>query len=466
MKPDISYSEIFNFKNICVHLSYFIMIMGLLYSIMLYVLVSFNKEVYTNLETSLVESNISIIDTCKVVKCEKIAIKKNDTVWLYNVSKNGVFEFNKAVKAEDYKANRKGILNPKLNMIMEFDNYEIIIDNGVYNSVLVNSFIIVSIFIFIPYALLYTYLAIRLNIKNRLSKGLYKSELETRLQRDLTEVLHHELGAPVTVLETNVSELSYLLYPCKQDITKVCSLIPDENSTIKSKCRNCERAKLLSTMDKEKITLLKDINLAIERIKSILKIISNSKKIRFSNGTVPIYAICENIVSSINSFKIRKLSASYENEEVIRKYSVRHELGNGNLLNILHVLLNNSIEAGADKVLIKANKVTSDKLELYITDNGSGIRDKHNNIILDKNIFSYGYSTKDADNTRYKSNTWFTRMLDALGFTLETNKTKRGIGLYVSKVMLEKVGGDIELVSTSTDGTTFKITFPIKKTKI
>lgn len=466
MKPDISYSEIFNFKNICIHLFYFIMIMSLLYSIMLYVVISFNKEVYTNLETSLVESNISIIDTCKVVKCEKIAIKKDDTVWLYNVSKNGVFEFNKAVPVEDYKANRKGLLNPKLNMVMEFDNYEIIIDNGVYNSVLVNSFIIVSIFIFIPYAILYIYFAIKLNIKNRLNKGLFKSELETRLQRDLTEVLHHELGAPITVLETNVNELSYLLYPCKKDITKVCSLIPDDNSVMKSKCRTCERAKFISTIDKEKITLLKDINLAIERIKSILRIISNSKKIRFSNGTVPIYAICENIISSINSFKIRKLSATYENEEVIRKYSVRHELGNGNLLNILHVLLNNSIEAGADKVVIKAHKVTSEKLELYITDNGSGIRDKNNNIILDKNIFSYGYSTKDADNSRYKPNTWFTRMLDMLGFTLETNKTKRGIGLYVSKVMLEKVGGSIELVSTSTNGTTFKITFPIKKTKI
>lgn len=466
MKPDISYSEIFNFKNVCIHLFYFIMIMSLLYSIMLYVVISFNKEVYTNLETSLVESNISIIDTCKVVKCEKIAIKKDDTVWLYNVSKNGVFEFNKAVPVEDYKANKKGLLNPKLNMVMEFENYEIIIDNGVYNSVLVNSFIIVSIFIFIPYALLYIYFAIKINIKNRLNKGLFKSELETRLQRDLTEVLHHELGAPITVLETNVNELSYLLYPCKKDITKVCSLIPDDNSVMKSKCRTCERAKFISTIDKEKITLLKDINLAIERIKSILRIISNSKKIRFSNGTVPIYAICENIVSSINSFKIRKLSATYENEEVIRKYSVRHELGNGNLLNILHVLLNNSIEAGADKVVIKAHKVTSEKLELYITDNGSGIRDKNNNIILDKNIFSYGYSTKDADNSRYKPNTWFTRILDILGFTLETNKTKRGIGLYVSKVMLEKVGGSIELVSTSSNGTTFKITFPIKKTKI
>lgn len=466
MKPDISYSEIFNFKNICIHLFYFIMIMSLLYSIMLYVVISFNKEVYTNLETSLVESNISIIDTCKVVKCEKIAIKKDDTVWLYNVSKNGVFEFNKAVPVEDYKANKKGLLNPKLNMVMEFENYEIIIDNGVYNSVLVNSFIIVSIFIFIPYALLYIYFAIKINIKNRLNKGLFKSELETRLQRDLTEVLHHELGAPITVLETNVNELSYLLYPCKKDITKVCSLIPDDNSVMKSKCRTCERAKFISTIDKEKITLLKDINLAIERIKSILRIISNSKKIRFSNGTVPIYAICENIVSSINSFKIRKLSATYENEEVIRKYSVRHELGNGNLLNILHVLLNNSIEAGADKVVIKAHKVTSEKLELYITDNGSGIRDKNNNIILDKNIFSYGYSTKDTDNSRYKPNTWFTRILDMLGFTLETNKTKRGIGLYVSKVMLEKVGGGIELVSTSSNGTTFKITFPIKKTKI
>lgn len=468
MKVDIEYKEIFNKKNIITHIAYFSLIMSLIYGIMFYTMISFNKVVYKGIESRIINSGISMLDACIVLNCKTLTIKKDGNIDVYKVNEEGELSLFKSVTEDKYNkyTNHFDFFTSNLNIIMTLNDSEMVIDNGVYSNIIFNTFIMVTIFMAIPSLLLYVYIVTRLNIRQRLNKGLYKSELETRLQRDLTEVLHHELGVPISIIETNVDELIYRLYPCKIDKTKICRYATLAEDRTFLKCDHCINSKRMTDNDRENILLFSDLRFAVDRVKSILKIISNSKKIRFSNGTVPIFAICENIVSSINSFKLRKISADYINADIIKKYSVIAELGNGNILNILHVLMNNSIEAGANKVTIESKLVNDNTLKLTITDNGIGVRDSKGKPIIDKHIFDYGYTTKDESCSRFNSKSIGLKILDFLGFTISSNKPKRGIGLFISKSIIQKVGGDIILKETSETGTTFELIIPVKKTRL
>ena len=104
-------------------------------------------------------------------------------------------------------------------------------------------------------------------------------------------------------------------------------------------------------------------------------------------------------------------------------------------------------------------------MSMKVKDNGTGIRNSNNKCVLDNKIFTYGYTTKDENNNRSNCKSLLSRILDLLGFNLIHKKSTRGIGLYISKSILEKNGGDIRLIDTTPYGTTFELIIPIKKTK-
>ena len=468
MKPDITHSEIFSIRSIITHILIYLLSIFILYGIIFHTIISFNKSMWNNINSNKVIASYEILDLCNVLHCRVIAIQNNESIDIYKVDDNNNAQFEKTIK--DVSKIKYTIPYSKFipNSFIAFKSVKgdnIFLENGIYNRMIITTFILISIFLTIPSLFIYIYIMVKFNIRSRLNKGLYKSELETRLKRDLTEVLCHELGVPISIIETHIDELIYRFYPCNNDKCKTCVIItPNGNNEI-TNCTGCQFNQQLSDFDKENIIIIKDLLFAVDRIKSILKIISNSKRIRFSNGTVPIYAICENIVSSINSFKLRKISAEYVNVDVIKKYSVKANLGNGNLLNILHVLLNNAIEAGADKVIIESNLIDDTRMSMKVKDNGTGIRNSNNKCVLDNKIFTYGYTTKDENNNRYNCKSLLNRILDLLGFNLIHKKSTRGIGLYISKSILEKNGGDIRLIDTTPYGTTFELIIPIKKTK-
>lgn len=468
MKPDITHSEIFSIRSIITHILIYLLSIFILYGVIFHTIISFNKSMWYESNNNKIIPMSEVIDICSVLHCKVIALENGEYIDIFKVDSDKNVLYEKSIKNIDKIKSTipySKFIPDSFIAFKSINGSNIFLENGIYNRMIVTTFIIISIFLTIPSLFIYVYIMVKINIRSRLNKGLYKSELETRLQRDLTEVLHHELGVPISIIETNIDELIYRFYPCKNDKSKACITVASTGNSETDECANCKFKRELSDFDKENIIIIKDLLFALDRIKSILKIISNSKRIRFSNGTVPIYAICENIVSSINSFKLRKISADYINVDLIKNYSVKAELGNGNLLNILHVLVNNAIEAGADKVVITSKLLDDDRMSILIKDNGTGIRDSNNKCVLDNKIFTYGYTTKDESNNRSNCKSLLSKVLDLLGFNLVNKKSTRGIGLYISKSILEKVGGDIKLIATTPHGTTFEIIIPIKKTK-
>ena len=105
-------------------------------------------------------------------------------------------------------------------------------------------------------------------------------------------------------------------------------------------------------------------------------------------------------------------------------------------------------------------------MNIYFKDNGMGIRDSKNKIVANNKIFEMGYTSK-ADEEDYKTDSMYIvkiwkYILKKLNVSLVNRKNTRGIGLYISRNVLREAGGDITLVETSAEGTTFCINIPIK----
>ena len=83
--------------------------------------------------------------------------------------------------------------------------------------------------------------------------------------------------------------------------------------------------------------------------------------------------------------------------------------------------------------------------------------------LTDYNIFKYGYSTKDKDGKNIINTNWLTSLLYKINLLVRDNEF-RGAGLSICKDLLRKNGGDIMLVETSKEGTTFRLKIPVKVT--
>jgi sensor histidine kinase regulating citrate/malate metabolism len=150
---------------------------------------------------------------------------------------------------------------------------------------------------------------------------------------------------------------------------------------------------------------------------------------------------------------------------ILKTYAVNNGLNNGEMQSIIHNMIKNSIESKSSLMEFKAILYKHDKIKLYVKDDGRGIRDKYDNIIKDNIIFNYGYSTKSIQGDHLKEKSIFRIILNKLGIKLVATRTARGTGLSYIKALLQKSNGDIKLIDTNKNGTTFLLTIPIKKRK-
>jgi signal transduction histidine kinase len=132
---------------------------------------------------------------------------------------------------------------------------------------------------------------------------------------------------------------------------------------------------------------------------------------------------------------LNELSAIYLNEKIIisitsdrEKYLIEND--KSQLERVFINLIRNSIQANSNTVNIKITRSTH-FIEIYFEDNGKGIPEE----IQDK-IFIENFSTKEQG---------------------------MGLGLKISKKFLNSINGDIVLVSSSSNGTKFKIILPYDK---
>lgn len=105
---------------------------------------------------------------------------------------------------------------------------------------------------------------------------------------------------------------------------------------------------------------------------------------------------------------------------------------NAQVRRLLINLIRNSIQAGAAEIKLVI-QCENGSCNLFIEDNGKGISPE----FRDK-IFEQNFTTKSSG---------------------------MGLGLKLAKRFLDGIGGDIQLIESEKQGTTFKVTFPISQTK-
>ncbi len=133
--------------------------------------------------------------------------------------------------------------------------------------------------------------------------------------------------------------------------------------------------------------------------------------------------------NAVNLVQARAMEADTK-FEISNQYTGNVLCDENKLLNVLINLLYNSIDAIKENGVIKISTQETDDnmLKIYVSDNGCGI-DSDNT----QKIFEDGYTSKP---------------------------TGSGLGLFISKNAMKEQYGDLNLVSSDKDGTTFEISVP------
>jgi signal transduction histidine kinase len=215
---------------------------------------------------------------------------------------------------------------------------------------------------------------------------------------------------------------------------------------------------------------------SLDQMRVVLERMSNFKQLKYSNGNKSLYDIISYSANSMSIFKFKNFEINID--ESLKNYS-SSKMENGDILNIVSQHLKNSLEAKSSRINIEGiynNK--ENRISLYIVDDGTGIRDRMGQIPAKEDyskIFDAYYSTKDKDgkplyDDRLDSTTQhfiklfiylkmkFKIYLESVG----SNNELRGIGLYLNRLHMREVGGDVILEETSEEGTVFNIRIPVK----
>jgi len=421
------------------------------------------EDYKTRVKTISRVEGLDITLMCNVLNCSNVTHIQNDISKAY-VNSNGVLKDTNVFETEERNYFQKHVSINDLTVIeyLEKDIRLVFFINDTEYFELVHNLLM---FMFLILAgLLFMFYVVYVGIKYRQDvseTAKLKMQLQGTLQRDLTESLHHEMGMPIALIKSLFRELYAMLYPCSYTVDNVCDF---QHIKVDPKhCVDCKQYLNKRAFDSIAIEHYSKIKLATERLDSVLKLISGAKHIKYSNGTVSFFIIMENIIDGVNSYNVSKITPEYENKELLLKYAVGTGLTNGDMLNIFNIMVNNSMEAKASVIKFKAEMYNENKMYIYVTDNGRGIRDSSDRILNDESIFKYGYSTKDENGNQIVAETWIEKLLLVFGFNIINRGVPRGVGLSVNKGILNNVGGDIIIVSTSKSGTTFRLTVPIKE---
>ena len=419
---------------------------------------TFFKYGNDRLESIIKTNGVDLNLLCTVSNCEYISYKNkvyhNENNILKRINDKSLESLNLSF-IDTYISDYYTIHNRKIHIVPKLKNF--------YVFMFTENFLI-AILMIIGYTIYYIKNKYLEDYSSTLKEYINKSKLEGRLQNIAAESAYHEMTVPVEVIKTSLEKL-------KKTVPKIDNVKIDP----KSKCYTCS-FRLLTVNYTDFFPLL-DSN--IERLESVLEQMSTNKKTKYDVKTKDIYDI---IITTIKSLKMSYMSFNFDykinNEELLKHVRARN-IDNGTLLNILNNQLKNSLEAGASTIVVDGRYSDDNNiLSLIITDNGSGI-DNVEDGNYDK-IFKLGYSTKDSVKENMEAIDEVEKMKNRFkGFKdsfknlfkrddeLDSEKLNsyRGFGLFITREILRKAGGDIYVHTTSKKGTVFVIDIVVDEIK-
>lgn len=396
---------------------------------------------------------------CLMSTCQTIYVRdvKNKNYSGYDINTNGiVIREKKSIATYDDMLNEYN--TGKHAWYVVGGNSEVVIKYPLSIVPAINEsklYIVVSIIIVLSLLMAITIVIVDVRF-NKYKQSKSKNALNDQLRSELTESLHHELAGPISVIESNVKFFIKETIRCPHNTKHICRYYL--NHTEIEGCKDC-KYRGVDVGERLSSTLV-----SIESMKSILCTMSHLKKMRYQRENLNLSVILDSVsaLNRINTYNVTTINIM--DKELTSTYMIDGTLGDGVLFNSIMTLINNSNEANATQINITPKLLNNNIMELYISDNGTGITNSRGEI--DKNsedkIFSYGYSTKEDFSTIKSKASLFTRFMSILLSTTSNLTTSRGAGLAIARKLLRDNGGDIELVTTSENGTIFKIKFPVK----
>ena len=433
--------SIFNIKRLTKFFFQYLTVIVIISVAAFFITTTLSHRFWVRYESTITKGNefrnVSLNNLCIVLQCEGVYIENynNEEVNRFFIRKDNKLIYKTDIDMKKYE---KFFYNFTKNnrIIINGNGYKLFLNSSIIYDLLYKSFFLILFISIVPYTIISIYFYIKRRKKEIIANRELKNNMELSLQRNITEMIHHELNAPVALLTSQIDELYFKEFSIRHEL----------------------KFEPITEKEKETYPLYEDIYFSIDRINYVLTTLARSKHIKFNNGTVPLLLIIKNMESSINAFKLEKIKVNVSNKDILQRYSVVKQLGNGALMNILHILFTNSIEAYSSIIDISCEVLDNTTLNLYIKDNGSGVKDHKGKFIKDDRIFKNGYTTKRNLDTEKG---FFSSLFDKIEYV---DNGDRGIGLFMVRNILNSSGGNIELYDTSEEGTTFKLTLPIKPT--
>ena len=335
-------------------------------------------------------------------------------------------------------------LDTDLNLIVRHDMYMLkvkINTSHMFTSIFLYFLAIVGIF-----TILFTYSYFKNSLAEARSNLIIAENKDSNMRdsymNTLTEGLKHEINTPIAIIE---GQFTYL----KENFSGTQMTTCKVNNMIKS---------------------FSLINIAIEDVKAVLARLNSLKEVNnYANKGVklPIY---KNIDLGFYAFQvINRTNFNYKLDESLWEYRLE-SLSDPELRSILNHCSKNSLEAKSTVINVKVAKHEDGILTITFSDNGYGVRDSSTGLILKKSnydmIFQPKASSKDKDGDTIITDNKFIGLLNKIKKTLSPSKDitfSRGIGLYVSRQIIEDSGGKFILHSTTKKGSIFEIKLPVIK---
>jgi len=363
---------------------------------------------------------------CNSVKCK--GVYNTGTNKLFELKSNGLLKISK----DDYSVD---------NITYLYDNVYIYNENLLlYNDTSMVFFLIkwdeyfglmkIVILIDLFASLLLAIPTYRSIQKERFNSMLVQISTETMLNSkniiEITENLHHEINSPLEDIY-NHTEL------IKREITKNFG---------KTRTKNCKDVNLEKRFSAENKILewFDIIEISERQIFEKIALMSNFKHLKYNDKKKR--HINQLISASKALISTKSLGYDITIDENLKKYVCR-DIPESDIIGIFLNHFKNSIDVDVASSVIVVKLINEEMIDgelfikIFLIDNGNGIPEEFVPFLFEANI-----STKDSSGVL------------------------RGNGMFLSKYLLNKLGGDISLYETSTNGTILELTIPVNKLEV
>jgi signal transduction histidine kinase len=425
---------------------------------------------------------IDLQHICTISNCSQIGFINRDKSYIV---KNGILIKNEADKIINklWDLENTCLIKDSLNtafnkavhknIIITLPKYDLYLSSNSYNMLneLLKGYFFIYLIFIIPITIIFFIYELKISKQKALDVINTSSILREKNMQILTENIHHELNTPVAIIQGAVLKLEQSLKK-QYDYSKSCSRV----CTLTKHFENIDFGMIYSSID---------------QIDTVLQRMSNFKNLKYSNGNKTILDILNYSANSMSIYKAAYFEIIIDDN--FSNWSLKHGEGylkNEDLLNIISNHLRNSIEASATKINLQM-KITKSKrnnsykmMHIFITDNGTGLRDPETGLLLSpnkyQNIFKDYYSSKNKNgkskirnsqgiisDSLFILSTKIKKILQNLKLIPEEQQEEnvRGVGLYLNKELLRDNHGDLKLRETSEKGTVFEIIVPVVKAK-